>query len=716
MATGQSTWKLIWAFAGDIDEQIGLGLDLVNLSPTLNRIAIRRSDKIVIRDVDIEGQYATPGVDPLTTPGKLVKMNADGTVMAVSSETLNGQKGRVEVFHSLEVGGLLEWNLNVTFDGEESWDRLGYSLAIDSTGTRIAFGIPYKNEDAGAVRVFEYDGSEWAQVGADISGKSLGALFGWSLDMSADGKTIVAGATGSYTDGGSATDARGSILIYKEINNEWQQVGSDLEGEFPKENFGRAVTMDRTGNRVAASSFKYKNHKGRVKVFNYNNETVGSWDMITELRGEAFHERMGRGLSSLAMSNDGTMLAVGSPLEEVGTNRTGKVQVLEEQDTTSKPSATPSAMPSFELSSNPSFRPSLLPSNTPSRDPSIFPTSQPSQTPSVLPTFEPSRNPTSSPLVISSMEPSPLPSASSTHTPSKMPSSSPSLGPSQLPSGVTSSIPTLENSFMPSASFTETPSKTPSLSPTLESSAKPSQPPSGSPSTFPTFEVSGVPSAAPSKHISVSPTIGYSVEPSQAPSHVHGQSQGPSIIVDTNGGNTDDSPEIGTDIFERANATIDFGDGSRDKEISLFFNMSTRETRVTVFEKDCRSLVDTTIVEVMKDFTPRSETHVGFSSASINPARRNYGTDNRSVSGDFSVESCQCNKDWQCISETIFQGDKLRVCLLSNSSQTIFHSLDSFQLSQALESGGGFLVDLVIDDGNERNELTDVAFDGNRLM
>uniref|UniRef100_A0A7S2U523 Uncharacterized protein n=1 Tax=Attheya septentrionalis TaxID=420275 RepID=A0A7S2U523_9STRA len=363
-----------------------------------------------------------------------------------------------------------------------------------------------------------------------------------------------------------------------------------------------------------------------------------------------------------------------------------------------------------------------------------------------------------------------------------MPSSSPSLGPSQFPSGVTSSIPTLENSFTPSASFTETPSKMPSLSPTLESSAKPSQPPSGSPSTFPTFEVSGVPSAAPSKHISVSPTIGYSVEPSQAPSNVHGQSQGPSIIVDTNGGNTDDSPEIGTDIFERANATIEFGDGSRDKEISLFFNISTRETRVTVFEKDCRSLVDTNIVEVMKDFTPRSESHgdldvivdikqdpvmsstiwswdeeethlahidlcvrvevlvenldgstfgrnffdselaieidmsVGFSSASINPARRNYGTDNRSVSGDFSVESCQCNKDWQCTSETIFQGDKLRVCLLSNSSQTMFHSLDSFQLSQALESGGGFLVDLVIDDGNERNELTDVAFDGNRLM
>eukprot|EP00978_Attheya_sp_CCMP212_P023535 scaffold72419_cov40-Attheya_sp.AAC.1 len=208
--------------------------------------------------------------------------------------------------------------------------------------------------------------------------------------MSADGKTIVAGATGSYADDGSATNARGSILIYQELDGVWQQVGVDLEGEETKEQFGRAVTMDSTGTRIAASSFKHNGHKGRVKVFNYNNETFSGWDMITEVNGEAKHERMGRGLSSLAMSNNGKILAIGSPLEEIGTNKTGKVHVIEEQDPTSPLSASPSPIPSVTPSAIPSGLPSVSPSNEPSSEPSKTPTNHPSQTPSATLTVSPS--------------------------------------------------------------------------------------------------------------------------------------------------------------------------------------------------------------------------------------------------------------------------------------------------------------------------------------
>jgi hypothetical protein len=465
MTNSQPSWDLIWSFSGNIDESIGFGIDLVNLSPTVNRIAIRQSDKVVIRDVDIEGVATIHGADPPTTRGKLIKLNADGTVMAVASETLNGQKGRVEVYRSSDLGGSIEWDLEVTFDGEESWDRLGFSLVMDGSGTRIAFGMPNKNGETGMIRVYEHNGSDWNQVGTDIVGKFPGSLFGWSLDMSSDGKRIVAGATGSYADGGSTTNARGSILVYEEQGNSWQQVGSDLEGEFTKENFGRVVTMDASGTKIAASSFKYNNHRGRVKLFKYNSVSVGAWDLIAEVRGEATHERMGRGLSSLAMSNDGTILAIGSPLEETGTNKTGKVQVLEEQDVTSQPSSKPSVLPSQPPSNVPSISPSAIPTNSQSQVPSAAPTLDPSAVPSGVPSSSPSSMHSLSP----SSPPSLVPSTTFTNHPSQGPSTIPTTSPSTVPSVAPSSLP----SIMPTVEVSAIPSDVPTVEPSLSPSLRP---------------------------------------------------------------------------------------------------------------------------------------------------------------------------------------------------------------------------------------------------
>uniref|UniRef100_A0A7S2UTC9 Circumsporozoite protein n=1 Tax=Attheya septentrionalis TaxID=420275 RepID=A0A7S2UTC9_9STRA len=411
--------------------------------------------------------------------------------MAVASETLNSQKGRVEVLRSSDVG-LFAWELAGTFDGGTG-DRLGYSLAIDHAGSRIAFGMPFNNGSTGMVRVHEYDGSEWVQVGTDLVGKSVVSLFGRSHDMSADGKTIVAGATGSYADGGITTNARGSILVYEEVDGVWQQVGVDLEGDATKEQFGRAVTMDSTGTRIAASSFKYNGHKGRVKVFNYNNETTGGWDMIIEVNGEATHERMGRGLSSLAMSNNGKILAIGSPLEDTGTNKTGKVLVVEEQDITSQPSGAPSTVPSVEPISEPSSQPSILPSLTPSNKPSDTNTIVPSSHPSYTPSSQPSLIPSGDPSVGPSRSPSTRPSDDPSTIPSSEPSAFPSLAPSNIPTEDPSSHPSQTPSFQPSP----VPSGDPSVGPSSSSSTRPSD----GPLTIPSSEPSFIPSTSPSDYI-----------------------------------------------------------------------------------------------------------------------------------------------------------------------------------------------------------------------
>jgi hypothetical protein len=104
---------------------------------------------------------------------------------------------------------------------------------------------------------------------------------------------------------------------------------------------------------------------------------------------------------------------------------------------------------------------------------------------------------------------------------------------------------------------------------------------------------------------------------------------------------------------------------------------------------------------------------IGFDSATIVAEEESFGVDDRSVSADFLLESCQCNDAWECILEPIAQSEFLNICLLTNSSGTRFESLDSFQLKQPVV--GGTLLDKKVQAGEAMSELTTVVVNGNRL-
>ena len=69
---------------------------------------------------------------------------------------------------------------------------------MSSDGLRVAIGSPgwqvveYGN-DRGQVRIFDYNGSAWVQVGADILGKTGGDNFGDSVALSSDGSKVAIG-------------------------------------------------------------------------------------------------------------------------------------------------------------------------------------------------------------------------------------------------------------------------------------------------------------------------------------------------------------------------------------------------------------------------------------------------------------------------------------------------------------------------------------------
>ena len=97
--------------------------------------------------------------------------------------------------------------------GEASGDWFGHSVALSADGSRVAIGAIYNDgdaADAGQVRLYDWTGSQWTQVGSDLDGEASGDWFGCSVSLSADGGRVAIGAI--YNDG-DAVDA-GHVRIY----------------------------------------------------------------------------------------------------------------------------------------------------------------------------------------------------------------------------------------------------------------------------------------------------------------------------------------------------------------------------------------------------------------------------------------------------------------------------------------------------------------------
>ena len=96
-------------------------------------------------------------------------------------------------------------------------------MVYSENGTRVVLGAYTDGDDDGAVRVFEYNGSDWNQLGLSIVGS--GNMFGTGATISLDGTTIVTG-TFEYSDGSDM----GLLRVYEYTGSSWVQKGGDIYG------------------------------------------------------------------------------------------------------------------------------------------------------------------------------------------------------------------------------------------------------------------------------------------------------------------------------------------------------------------------------------------------------------------------------------------------------------------------------------------------------
>ena len=87
----------------------------------------------------------------------------------------------------------------------------------------------------------------WNQIGSYIGGEAAGDNFGSSVALSGDGTIVAIGAP--YNDGSGAN--AGSVRVYKNVSNTWTKIGSDIDGEAAGDLSGYSLALSNDGTVLA---------------------------------------------------------------------------------------------------------------------------------------------------------------------------------------------------------------------------------------------------------------------------------------------------------------------------------------------------------------------------------------------------------------------------------------------------------------------------------
>lgn len=260
---------------------------------------------------------ATPGNIGL---GAAVDLSADGNIVVISSpwdqNSLGFSSGVVDVYEWngstwQQRGSTIEGegNPNPLYDG----DIFGSGLALSPNGEFLAIGAPANTQETGVlqiqghVRVYQWNGSEYVQMGQDIDGVVSLEDFGRAVDISDDGVHLaVGGKNFNLWQGDTLLIAQeiGIVRTYSWDGSDWVTRADSITGMSTSDGVGSSVSLNDDGNVLAVSA---KNLTGTSSTQVY--DWLGN-DWV--LRGDSILGSDVIGPQN-DLSADGNILAVGEP-------------------------------------------------------------------------------------------------------------------------------------------------------------------------------------------------------------------------------------------------------------------------------------------------------------------------------------------------------------------------------------------------------------------
>ena len=214
-----------------------------------------------------------------------------------------------------------------------SW--FGFCVDISGDGNRVIGGSPYATSSSGGgqrglVEVFDHSNGSWTKKGSSMFGTTNNDQFGYSVALSRDGGTWIAG--GRYTTDPSRGGHRyGAAKVYRWNSStaDWAQVGQTLYGEDRDDRYGSSVAISADGGRIAIGAPYNDGHgtrAGHVEVYKSINATPISYQEISKLTADdgAAEDHFG-----IEVAIDGDTVVIGSYLDDNNAIDSGSAYVFD---------------------------------------------------------------------------------------------------------------------------------------------------------------------------------------------------------------------------------------------------------------------------------------------------------------------------------------------------------------------------------------------------
>ena len=274
---------------------------------------------------DLDGEYAHNGA----FTGWSVSLNSEGNIVAIGARRNEGDAvwpygaGNVKIYKYIDASWI---QLGEDINGNIPNQQSGFSVSLNNAGNIVAIGSPYFTAN-GLVKLYIYNDVSWVQLGSTIVGEALYDCLGVSVVLNGIGDIVAIYAPSADGVNGANT---GHTRIYKYSNNDWVQLGQDIDGtlqfEASIENDSNTyISLNTLGNIVAIGNYRANQNIGEVKVFKYS---VNSWIQLgNTISGEG--DFFGY---SVSLNSTGYILAASATYNSGGAAASGSVRIYKYND------------------------------------------------------------------------------------------------------------------------------------------------------------------------------------------------------------------------------------------------------------------------------------------------------------------------------------------------------------------------------------------------
>jgi hypothetical protein len=234
--------------------------------------------------------------------GKMVAISGDGSTIAVAAPNHNA--GAVYVYRLNQSAWSLEKELTPA-DGA-SGDLFGTGMALSDNGNTLIVGSPFHRVNLGAGYVYTRTGTIWAQTAQLTAANPVAPdTLGSSVTLNGAGTLAVLGMPFHLI---GFNNLEGGAIVFSFNGASWSQtqvlIGSDSAAF---DTFGSQAALSDDGSTLAIAALGKGSFTGAVYMFQ---PVSGMFVQQQELSPTVVSAYFGQ---SLALSSDGTLLAVGEP-------------------------------------------------------------------------------------------------------------------------------------------------------------------------------------------------------------------------------------------------------------------------------------------------------------------------------------------------------------------------------------------------------------------